>query len=464
MKHFSFILSCTFAMLLAACPVKSQKAEGGKPLIYVIDIKKEINKTTEIYLSKGLKEAQRRNASTVLIHMNTYGGLLESADSMRTAVLYSPVPVHVFIDNNAASAGALISIACKKIFMRRGASIGAATVVNETGSELPDKYQSYMRSLMRSTAESHGKDTVVQGADTIFRWKRDPLIAEAMVDDRIVVLNLIDSGKTLTLTTEEALRWGYCDGMAESTDEVITRFLGYSAYETEVFSPSWTDNLMGFLMNPAVQSLLILIIIGGIYFELQTPGMGFPAAASVMAAVVYFAPLYIEGLAQNWEILVFVIGVILLLVELFVIPGFGISGIAGILCIIFALTVSLIDNSGFDFEGIEAGEAGEAAMTVLVGLVCGFIAIIWLSSKIGEKRGFFRRIALHADLEQAVSVPAMNNLKGTEGIAATVLRPAGKVSVGDELYDAVSESGFIEKGCRVRVVRFENAQIYVVRG
>ena len=164
------------------------------PLIYTININKEIDNAARIYLSKGLTEANQLNARAVIIHMNTYGGLLEAADSMRTAILYSKVPVHVFIDNNAASAGALISIACKKIYMRKGANIGAATVVNQTGEALPDKYQSYMRSMIRSTAEAHGKDTIVQGNDTIYKWKRDPRIAEAMVDDRIAIPNLIDSG------------------------------------------------------------------------------------------------------------------------------------------------------------------------------------------------------------------------------------------------------------------------------
>ena len=239
--------------------------------VYRIDIKKDIDRTTQLYVSRGLSEAQSLGADVILLHLNTYGGLVDSADSIRTAILYSPIPVHVFIDNNAASAGALISLACQQIYMRRGASIGAATVVNQTGEQVPDKYQSYMRSMMRATAEAHGKDTIIQGNDTTYRWKRDPLIAEAMVDNQIFIPNVIDSGRTLTFTAEEAMRWGFCDGIAESTDEVITRYLGYEEYTLTVFRPTWLHNLLGFLMNPVFQSILILIIIGGIYFELQTP-------------------------------------------------------------------------------------------------------------------------------------------------------------------------------------------------
>lgn len=419
------------------------------------------NNTTWIYLHNGLSEAKQLNADAILLHMNTYGGLLESADSMRTAILYSPIPVYVFIDNNAASAGALISIACKKIYMRKGANIGAATVVNQTGAALPDKYQSYMRSMIRSTAEAQGKDTLIQNGDTIYKWKRDPLIAEAMVDDRVIVPNLIDSGKVLTLTSQEALKWGYCDGIAESPDQVITEYIGCKDYEIKSYEPSWFDNVKGFFMSPVIQSLLIIIIIGGIYFEMQTPGLGFPSAAAIIAAILYFAPLYMDGLAENWEILLFILGVILIMLEIFVIPGFGIAGISGIILVVGGLTMSLLNNTVFDFQNVSGMDTGRAALTVLLGLGIGFTLVIWLSNKIGHK-GPLKKMALNADLEKAVSSPNLTQLIGKEGTAATVLRPSGKVSIEGELYDGVSESGFIEKGTPIKVVRFESAQVYVI--
>ncbi|MDR0796385.1 MAG: nodulation protein NfeD [Tannerella sp.] len=428
--------------------------------VYQIDIRKDIDRTTQIYVNRGLAEAQSIGADAILIHLNTYGGLLDSADSIRTAILYNPIPVYVFIDNNAASAGALISLACRQIFMRKGASMGAATVVHQTGEAAPDKYQSYMRSMMRATAEAHGKDTLIHGKDTTFRWKRDPLIAEAMVDNQIVIPNLIDSGRTLTFTAEEAMKWGYCDGIAESTDEVITHYLGYNDYTLTSFQPTWLHNLLGFLTNPVFQSILILIIIGGIYFELQTPGIGFPLAAAVIAALLYFSPLYIEGLAQNWEILLFVVGVILVVIEIFVFPGFGVFGIGGIVLMIVGLVLSLLDNIVFDFKDVSGADSGKAVMTVMSGVILGMASMIWLSSRIGKK-GLFRRISLHTDLENAFSSPVLTRLTGKTGIAHTVLRPSGKVWIEGELYDGIAEVGFIEKGMQVRVVRFENAQVYV---
>ena len=174
-------------LLLFILTVELQ-AQDSKPVIYRINIKENIGSNTWIYLQNGLHEAAEKDATAVLLHMNTYGGGVLEADSMRTAILNSPLPVYVFIDNNAASAGALISIACDSIFMRNSASIGAATVVDgATGAAAPDKYQSYMRGTMRATAESHGKTVTVHEGDTITKWRRDPLVAEAMVDEMIVI-------------------------------------------------------------------------------------------------------------------------------------------------------------------------------------------------------------------------------------------------------------------------------------
>ena len=432
------------------------------PIVYKIDINKEISPTTRIYLSNGFQEAKKLNADAILLHLNTYGGTVVDADSMRSAILYSPIPVSVFIDNNAASAGALISIACKKIYMRKGANIGAATVVNQTGEQMPDKYQSYMRSTIRATAEAHGKDTIIAGNDTIYKWIRDPHIAEAMVDESIYIPNVSDSGKVLTFTALEALKYGFCDGIAESTDEVIQKYMNYPKYQLFEYKPSVYDNLKGFLMNPAFQAILIMIIIAGIYFELQSPGMGFPSVAAVTAAILYFAPLYMDGLAQNWEIIIFVIGLILIGLEIFVIPGFGVAGISGISLIVLGLCLALLNNTNFSFEEVEMPDVTRSILTVLSGVILGFFSMLYLSSKIGEK-GIFRKIALTTDLENSVSVESeTKTLVGFEGEAVTVLRPSGKVIVENNIYDAISETGFIEKGTKIKVSKVENTQVYVV--
>ncbi len=451
-------------MLLMLISSIGLRAQDDKPVIYRINIKENIGSHTWVYLQNGLHEAAIRDARAVILHMNTYGGGVLEADSMRTAILNYPLPVYVFIDNNAASAGALISIACDSIFMRNSGSIGAATVVDgASGAAAPDKYQSYMRGTMRATAESHGKVVTVQEGDTVMKWRRDPLIAEAMVDERIVIPGYADSTQILTLTASQAMELGYCDGMAESIHEVIVTYLGLSDYTLETYNPSFYDKIKGFLTNGVVQAFLIMFIIGGIYFELQSPGIGFPTAAAITAAILYFAPLYLTGYAQNWEVLLFVLGLIFIVFEIFVIPGFGVPGILGIVLIFSALVLALVGNIRFNFEGLPPDELFRAVMTVLGGMGMGVVLIIYLSSRIG-KPGFLNYAALHADQEGFVSV-SMEPLTmvGRTGVAATVLRPSGRVIIDGEYYDAISLKGFIEKGDEVVVKRFENFQLYVVR-
>ena len=439
-QFFTALLILTF--ILAHSPVLLSS-----PVIYKVDIKKEIGPTTWIYLQKALQEAQQSEAEQVLIHLNTFGGGLAEADSMRTAVLYSSIPVSVFIDNNAASAGALISIACKNIYMREGASIGAATVVNGEGEPLPDKYQSYMRALMRSTAATHGKDSTEN-------WLRDPSIAEAMVLDSI-------NGRVLTLTAGEAIEKGFCDGIASTIDEVITKHMGYSDYELKSFEPSVWDNLKGFLSSPYLQAVLIMIIVGGIYFELQSPGIGFPLLAAVAAAVLYFAPLYIDGLALYWEIILFALGVLLIILEIFVIPGFGITGILGIVFLFAGLMLSLLDNTGFNFSLSTGRDILAAFVTVGFGIIGSIALMFFLSDRIGRD-GMFKRLALTADQEGFQGTPdEPAKVVGLTGVALTDLRPAGKIEVEGEQYDAVSERVFVEKGKQVKVLRYSIGQLYV---
>ncbi|MFA5649706.1 MAG: NfeD family protein [Proteiniphilum sp.] len=457
MKNFhlvSFLL-----LLLLSFEIQ---AEDARPLVYQINIKENIGSNTWIYLQNGLHEAMLAEADAVLLHMNTYGGGVLEADSMRTAILNSPIPVHVFIDNNAASAGALVSIACDSIFMRSSGSIGAATVVEGgTGDRAPDKYQSYMRATMRATAESHGKEVIVQDGDTVERWRRDPTVAEAMVDERVVVPGYADSTQILTLTASQAVELGYCDGIAESVHEVIVTYLGYSDYRLETYNPSFYDKIKGFLTSGVVQAFLIMFIIGGIYFELQSPGVGFPSAVAITAALLYFTPLYLTGYAQNWEVLLFVLGLIFIVFEIFVVPGFGIPGILGILFVLAALVLAMVGNVRFNFEGVPLREVFQATMTVMGGMGMGLVLIIYLSSRIG-KRGLLRNVALNTDQEGFISVSMEPvSLIGKTGVAATDLRPSGRVFMEGEYYDANSLKGFIEKGDEVVVIRYEGFQLHV---
>lgn len=439
------------------------RAEEGKSIVYKVDIKDEIDPSMWRLVKKSFDRATEEHADYILIHMNTYGGMVVYADSLRSLILNYPKPVWVFIDNNAASAGALISIACDKIYMREGANIGAATVVNQTGEAMPDKYQSYMRSMIRATAQAHGKDTVVENGRTVVRWHRDPRIAEAMVDERIAVEGVSDSGKILTFTPHEAMLHGYCDGITESVPEVLQKE-GVTNYEIHEYRPTTMDRLIGFLISPIVQGLLIMIIIGGIYFELQTPGVGFPLVAAVTACLLYFAPLYLEGFANYVEIILFGVGLVLLLLEIFVIPGFGVAGILGIACVVGSLALSGIDNFTFEFLPDFVGAIIRSLFFVISCSLISLVGSIWLSRKLfGSRRLNF---ALHAEQkveEGYVGVDmSVKEEIGKEGMTFTDLRPAGKVEIADDVYDAVSNTGaFIQKGVRVKVIKYQAGQVYV---
>jgi len=436
-------------------------------LVYFFPIKENIGPGIWRQTIKAFAEAESLKADIIVLHMNTYGGTVLDADSMRTKVLNSQIPVYVFIDNNAASAGALISIACDSIYMRKGANMGAATVVNATGQAMPDKYQSYMRSIMRSTAEAQGEDTVFTGNDTLIQWRRDPKIAEAMVDPSIYIVEIIDTGKVLTMTPTEAIKYGFCEGVRKDVREVIEK-AGIKNYEIREYKATGLDRFLGFLVNPIVSGILIMAMIGGIYFELQTPGIGFPIGLAITAAILYFSPLYLEGLAANWEIIIFIVGFILLGVEILIIPGFGVFGISGIILMVSGLILSLLDNVIFDFDNVEPARISAAIGTVMISILLSFFLSIWASSKLfASRKGIFRNFALHTTISTERSYVGVDqedkSLVGKVGIAQTVLRLSGKISVEGAIYDAMSESSFIEKGERIRVVRHEAGQVYVIR-
>ncbi len=462
---FSILLTGVLASFVVSEQPTTIAEETQKTIVYKIDIKENIGPPIWREVQIGFEEAAMHNANFILIHMNTYGGLVQAADSIRTKILNTPTPVIVFVDNNAISAGALIAIAADRVYMRKGASMGAATVVSATGEVVPDKLQSFMRAAMRATAESHGKDTIITGSDTTFKWKRDPHIAEAMVDPAIEIPGVIEAGKVLTFTTAEAIKNGFSEGEAESVSEVL-KLEGIENYTLLEFIPTTIDKIIGFLINPMVHGLLIMIIVFGIYFELQTPGVGFPLAAAAVAAILYFAPLYLEGLAENWEILLFILGLILLLVEIFAIPGFGVAGISGIVLIVVGLAFAMIDNIVFDFEGQGVEHVIRAFFIVIFSSFIALAGSIYISSKF-LIAGPFSKLALESIQDKHKGFIGIDSiigeLVGKTGIAHTSLRPSGKIDIDGDIYDAKSLHGYIEKGESIKVVRFEASQLYVLK-
>ncbi len=432
--------------------VTEKETDDGKTIVYHFTLNDGIMPPAWRLIQRATDEAKAANADYIVFRLNTYGGMVDMADSIRTRLLNIEIPTVVFINNNAASAGALISIACDSIYMIKGANIGAATVVNQTGEQMPDKYQSYMRSTMRSTAEAQG---------------RDPKIAEAMVDDRISIPGVIDSGYTLTFTTTEAIENGFCEGQVESIKEIIEERLGLDNYEIVEYKEDLMDKVIAFLLNPAVSGVLMLMIMGGIWFELQTPGVGFPLIAAIIGAVLYFAPLYLEGLAENWEILLFVVGIILLAVEIFVLPGFGVAGISGMLIIIASLTLALLQNVVFDFSFVDIDQVALALARVVIVFIVGIGVMAFFGRNLLDS-GFFQKMVVQevqdASKGYTVAEEKTTSLIGKTGVAVTDLRPSGKVEVNDQRYDGSAEGEFIDKETVVKVVRVMGHFVYVLKG
>lgn len=451
-KHSLIGVLMTFVMLFmnTSGVAIAEDLDSAKMKVYVFDMKEMIAPPVWRTTKMAIERAHEENADIILIHMNTYGGMLDAADSIRTLILDTDIPIYVFIDKNAASAGALISIACDSIYMAPGASMGAATVVNQQGEQMPDKYQSYMRSMMRSTAEAKG---------------RDPEIAQAMVDPRVYVPGISDSSEVLTFTVSEAIEFGFCEGQAEDIPELLKN-TGIDDYEMIKHKLTATDKIIGWLINPFVSGILIMLIIGGIYFELQSPGIGFPIAASIIAALLYFAPLYIEGLANNWEILIFVVGVILIAVEIFAIPGFGIAGVLGILLMVTGLTLSMVGNIGpgtFDYDFSNLVRAFFVVITAVVVAIFG--SIIITKQLFNTQNIIGGRLALsktqQVDEGYTSATIAYKNMLKKQGVARTMLRPSGKIEIDGDLYDATAIVGYIDKGEKIIVVDYQTSQLIV---
>lgn len=420
-----------------------------KTIIYVVEIKEEINAAAAKKLSKGIEDAKKIGADHMILHLKTYGGAVDAADTMRTALLNLSIPTSVFVDNQAISAGALISIACDSIYMRRGGSIGAATVVNQAGEPMPDKYQSFMRAMMRSTAEVNG---------------RDPRIAEAMVDPSVYIPGIIDSSKVLSFTTEEAIKYGYCEGVAESIEEVASTISSETEYEIKYQRLTLIDRVLLFFLTPFMQGLLLMVIVGGIYFELQSPGIGFPSIAALTAAVLYFSPLYLEGLAENWEIVIFVSGVLLILAEIFVIPGFGIAGISGIVLMVTGLAFAMIDNNLFYYDGnFNFVVLLKPVSIVLLSAFVSLLSSIFLAGKyLNTKTLPAISLSTVLDVKDGFSSPGkeLDYLVGRYALVVTHMRPSGKIDVDGKWFEATMEFGTADKGERVVISRSEGGRLY----
>lgn len=413
-------------------------------VFYRIRLDQNIDPAARRLVTLGLEKAAAADADYILLDLNTYGGAVDAADSIRNAILRCDRPVISFVNMQAASAGALISIACDSIYMKTGSSIGAATVVDQAGNVMPDKYQSFMRGMMRSTAQATG---------------RDPKIAESMVD----------TANVLSLTPSEAIEVGFCEGICEDEFEVARKVAGSDGFilrnmEDDI---SWLDRLIQFLLNPLLQSIFMMMIIGGIFVEIRTPGIGLPLVTAIVGALLYFAPAYLGDLVSYWEILLFVVGLVLIGVEIFVLPGFGVCGILGIIAVVLSLAFAMVDNAElFHWDGsLNLQPILRPIGIVIISASAAIFGSVLLVRKLFATRSF-DHIALRQELKADEGFTGVaSGLESFVGETVTVftdLRPSGKVKTADgRIFEATLKfGGFAEKGTSLTVISAEQGRLY----
>lgn len=432
--------------ILTACMCMLASASDSLTVFYRIRLDQDIDKSSQRLVVTGLQKAEAAAADYVILDLDTYGGAVDAADSIRSAILHYEKPVIAFVNMQAASAGALIGIACDSIYMRTGSTMGAATVVNQSGEVMPDKYQSFMRGMMRSTAQANG---------------RDPHIAESMTD----------TANVLSLTPTEAIAVGFCEGICESEIEVAQKISQGKEFVIKDMEDdmSWLDRLIQFLLNPILQSIFLMMIMGGIMVEIRTPGIGLPLLTAVIGALLYFAPGYLGHLVSYWEILLFFIGLVLIALELFVIPGFGVCGISGIIAVVVSLAFAMVDNSElFQWDGtIDLQPLLMPLGIVIISAAAAVFGSVWLVKKLYATRSF-DHIALRQELKADEGftgvVTGYESLVGEQVTVFTDMRPSGKVMTCDgRIVEAVLKfGGYASKGESLTVVSAEQGRLYCI--
>jgi membrane-bound serine protease (ClpP class) len=437
--------AATVLLLALALPwwqcALGQDQPRAAPLVYVAPIDGIIDLGLAPFVQRVLDEAAGAGAAAVVLEVNTFGGRVDAAVQIRDALLGARVPTVAYVNRRAISAGALISLAAQHLVMAPGSTIGAATPVMAGGTgggtqAASEKTVSYMRKEFRATAESR---------------KRPALIAEAMVDEDVAIRGVIEKGKLLTLTTDEALKHKVAEFSADSLPAALER-LGMAGAELRALSPNWAERTVRLLTHPVLSSLLVTIGMLGIIIELRTPGFGVAGAIGVGSLAAFFWGHWLVQLAGWGELLLALGGVALLLVEFFVIPGFGFAGILGILALLAALVMS-VAGSGATPEFLMLA-AGRILFSLLAALLASFLLL-----RLMPRTPFGRKLILDTGL----GLEPEDDLRwlGKRGRASSPLRPAGIADIEGARVDVVSEGDLIEAGTPVEVIRVDGNRVVV---
>jgi len=418
--------------------------QGQTSKVYLGIIEGDIDLGLAPYVKRIVETAEADLADAIVFRINTFGGRVDAATQIKDAIMNSKVMTIAFIDKRAISAGALISISCNKIVMVPGASIGATTVVDQEGKKQSEKYQSYMRSEMRATAEKNGRRTD---------------IAEGMVDETVEVEGLVGKDKLITLTSEEAKKFGFADTVVSDLDSALSAF-GIKSYEIIESKENWGESVVRFLSNPVISSLLIMVALVGLFTEIKTPGWGLPGTAAVIALALFFGSGFILELVSWLEILLFFAGVVFLIVEIFFVPGFGIFGILGITMMVGGIFLGLVSDLDKIDGSLISAAIIQLAVTFIISGVLIFVLLRFL-----PKSSVFHKLILATNIESSSGyISSIDNnemLIGLRGISYTDLRPAGTAVIDGRRFDVVTDGEFIGHDNPVVVKKVSGSRIVV---
>lgn len=438
------------AIVIAGLAVfAAARAEDRRPVVYVAPIDGIIDLGLAPFVRRVLKEAADAGAAAVILEINTFGGRVDAAVQIRDALLGAQLPTVAFVNKRAISAGALIGLAAEKLVMAGGGTIGAATPVQmgqpgAAAQPVEEKTVSYVRKEFRATAESR---------------KRPPLLAEAMVDADVAIPKVIEKGKLLTLTTEEALRNKLIDFRADTLESTLEQ-LGLSGAELIRASPNWAENLVRILTHPVVSSLLITVGVLGLLIEIRTPGFGVPGAVGISSLSLFLWGHWLVQLAGWEELLLVAGGLVFLLLEALFIPGFGVVGALGIVAVLAGFALSMVG------AGVTTATMLLAAARVVLSLLAALLASLVLL-RLLPHLPFGRRLILATGLSAAegyASAPQSDShWLGRRGRASSTLRPAGIAEIDGERVDVVSDGELIDAGEPIEVTRVDGNRIVVRR-
>ncbi|MFH1777314.1 MAG: NfeD family protein [Candidatus Omnitrophota bacterium] len=481
MKYLSFIL--ILSSLLAIGLNKNIAAANSAEKIYIIPIKGVIDLGLSSFIKRSVEQAKEDNAAAIIFEIDTFGGRVDAAVDICTYISSSaPIPTYAYITNQAWSAGALISLACKEIYMATGSSIGSAEprVSSPFGQqELSDeKTISAIRAKFKSIAEenNHSPNLAQAMVDKDIELKLVKIKGEPFIltpdeveekklrleeNDIVIEKNISPKDKLLNLTAQESKTLGLAKDIYPSREELL-KHLELSTAEITETSPNWAEIVVRFLTHPILSSLLLMLGMMGLFFELRMPGWGVSGTVGLLCLALFFWGHYLVGLANWFDVLLFAVGIILIMLEIFVIPGFGFAGILGIISIIISLFLALIKHP-LHFPTWEISHA----LYIIAYAFIGAFLIIILTLRFLPQTTFWKKFILAASEKKTAGFKSRDlpNEKylGKIGKTTTVLRPSGKAIFDKELLDVVTDGEFIEKNTFVVIAKIEKNRIMVVK-